>query len=201
MKLLQGVSPDSKLLDYWATPSSCLTDLEITEDQRDPQPLQPAYLNELTRLTWLSFSDQGQTDDDDDDAPVGNELDYAFELPVLKDLCVSLLADKVEIQCPQLKLLRMKGCSMDKLYLQASLEHLHLENSGLSNLTHEGFPITNLIGLTYLSFDDEADIDSEALPLMTRLHTLKCNIWVDSMPAKLPKSLQVLTLVFSIDEA
>ena len=34
--------PNSKLLDYWATLSSCLTELEVSMDPIDKQLLQPA---------------------------------------------------------------------------------------------------------------------------------------------------------------
>ena len=63
--------PESKLLDYWATLSSCLADLDITVDPTDMQLLQPAYLNELTRLTRLAFRELVHTSghEDEDDGP------------------------------------------------------------------------------------------------------------------------------------
>ena len=200
-ELLQSLParpPDSKKLDYWATLSSCLTDLDIAMDPQEPQLLQPAYLNELTRLTRLAFREEDHTSSDAQEELWSR---YAFELPELKNLCLSnLLVDTLKLQCPQLKILRIEGCAMDKLYLQASLQHVHLEDSTL-HLVHEGFPIANLIGLTYLSLNNEQDIDVEALPLMTWLHTLNFYIWDGSLPVSLPNSLRDLTLVFSSDEA
>ena len=189
--------PDSEMLDYWATLSSCLTDLDILVDPIYKQRLEPAYLNKLTRLTRLAFRESDHPSHAHDrDGP-----DYAFGLPELKDLCLSnLLADTLELQCPQLQLLRIEGCSMNSFYLQASLEHLHVEDSCV-DFVHKGFPTANLVGLTYLSLTNEYHIDLEALPLMTRLHTLNLHIWVGSLPASLPNSLQDLTLVFSTDEA
>ena len=173
-------------------------------DHRDKQhltPLQPACLNELTRLTRLSF--KGLND------PTGNPhrvdgAPYAFELPELKDLCLKCLwARHLKLQCTQLKLLQIESCAIRKLSLQASLEHLHHEDSALV-LIHKGFPITNLIGLTYLSLDGGYDTKSEAmvfqeLPLMTRLQFLELHIGMCSLPANLPSTLRDLTLFFSAD--
>ena len=160
--------------------------------------LQPAYLNALTRLTRLSLL--GPTDPTgdvhEDDGP-----HYVFELPELELLFLTCLwAGDVEMQCPQLRILRFEDCDMCKLHLQASLEQLHLDNAALS-LMHKGFPITNLLGLTYLSSDGACGDDSEAvlfqgLPLMTRLQALELHINVCSLPASLPSSLRDLTLTF-----
>ena len=189
--------PDSEVLDYWATLSSCLTDLDITVDAVYKRRLEPTFLNKLTRLTRLAFREL----DHPSHAHVKDGPHYAFELPDLRDLCLSnLLADTLELQCPQLQLLRIEGCIMDRVYLQASLEHLHVEDSCL-DFAHEGFPTANLVGLTYMSLTNENHIDLEALPLMTRLHTLNLHIWVGSLPASQPNSLRDLTLVFSIDKS
>ena len=198
-ELLQNVPvglPYSKLLDYWATLSSCLTALEVSMDPIDKQLLQPAYLNQLTRLTRLAF---GEPDDSNEE----DGFSYAFELPELKSLCLeSLWASDLHLQCPQLTHLRIVGCFIGKVYLQASLKSLHHMDS-TSRLIHEGFPITNLIGLTYLSFDGgDYDTGSEAvllqaLPLMTRLRALDLHINMCSLPATLPSSLQDLTVYFS----
>ena len=159
--------------------------------------LQPAYLNQLTRLTRLAFSEH-----DDLDAPAhqGGHPRYAFELPELKALELdNLWLEDVELQCPRLKLLRIEGCVMNKLSLEASLEDLHLGECA-PGLLHEGFPIANLIGLTNLSLGGEYETDSDAaifqrLPLMTRLRDLYLNISNFSLPANLPKGLRDLTLV------
>ena len=200
-ELLQDVpagTPNSKLLDYWATVSSCLTDSELFMDPADKQHLQPAYLNQLTRLTRLAF---GESDDSNSHEEDG--FHYAFELPELKVLSLECLwASDLRLQCPQLKHLRIVGCYIGKVYLQASLESLHHMDS-VSLVIHEGFPITNLIGLTYLSFNvSNLDITSEAvlfqgLPLMTRLRVLDLLINMCSLPASLPSSLQNLTIYFS----
>ena len=106
------------------------------------------------------------------------------------------------MQCPQLKHLRILGCAFGTLDLQASLEHLHHADSA-PLIIHEGFPITNLIGLTYLSLDgSDYDVITEAvlfqgLPLMTRLHFLHLLINMCSLPAALPNGLQNLTIIFS----
>ena len=194
--------PKSKQLDYWATLSRCLTDLEVSMGHRDKQhltPLQPAYLNELTRLTRLSFS--GLMDPNSRTHGVDGPP-YALELPELKDLRLKCLwASHLELQCTQLKRLRIESCAIGKLSLQASLKHLHHGNSALCIL-HEGFPITNLIGLTYLSLDGCTDTESEAmlfqgLPYMTRLQIMELYIGMCSLPASLPSSLRELTLFFS----
>ena len=112
------------------------------------QLLQPAYLNQLTRLTRLAFNGPF---DPDGGAHEADGPDYALELPELEVLCLDYLwAGKLELQCPQLKRLSIEDCAVRKLYLQASLEHLHHEDNELA-LIHEGFPITNLMGLTNLS--------------------------------------------------
>ena len=185
------------MLDYWATLSNCLTDLDIAVDiTEDIQLLQPAYLIELSRLTRLAID---VLDDTSGDAYDYNQIRYTLRLPQLKVLCLTnLYIDTMELHCPQLQLLRIVFCAMD-VYLQASLEHLHLEDSSLD--VHKGFPSTNLAGLTYLCIDDADGPDAEALPLMTRLHTLKFQVWqLGRLPAKLPNSLRDLTLVFSTDE-
>ena len=191
--------PDSKLLDYWATLSSCLTDLDFFMDPTDKQLLHPAYLNVLTSLTRLAFSEANDLDSHEEQAH------YMFELPELKVLCIyNLWAAALHLHCPQLTSLRIDGCAIGKLCLQASLEHLHNACSAPFSI-HEGFPITNLIGLTYLSLDVASDIHTEAvlfrgLPLMTRLRVLDLPMNT-RLPAKLPDSLQDLTLVFYSDRA
>ena len=200
-ELLQNVPvglPNSKLLDYWATLSSCLTELEVSKDPIDKQLLQPAYLNQLTRLTRLAFGEPDDSNSNEEDG-----CSYAFELPELKSLCLEFLrASDLHLQCPQLTHLRIVGCFIGKVYLQASLKRLHHMRSA-SRLIHEGFPITNLIGLTYLSFNGgDYDTESEAvlfqaLPLMTRLRALDLLINMCSLPATLPSSLQDLTVYFS----
>ena len=185
------------MLDYWATLSSCLMDLEITLDRRDPQLLQPAYLNELTRLTRLALSGVDHTGAS---AHGYDRYRYAFVLPKLKVLsltCISVNA--LELQCPQLEVLHVEGCAMNETCLQAPLQHLHLEESILC-FEPEGFPITDLAGLTYLCIDSTDGPTSEALPLMTRLHTLKLAIFSCPPPASLPNSLRDLTIVYSSDE-
>ena len=203
-KLLQGAPagpPRNKLLDYWATLSRCLTDLEVSTD---PQLLlQPAYLNELTRLTRLSLDgatpQNGQAHEDDGPH-------YAFQLPELASLHLSnLWAGILNLLCPQLTRLHIEGCAISKLYLHASLKHLHYEFSAIL-LMHKGFPITNLIGLTYLSCYASLDIDSEAvlvqgLPLMTQLQFLELQINRGKLPASLPSSLRDLTMTFSANRA
>ena len=203
-ELLQDVptgSPNSKLLDYWATVSSCLTNLEILMDPADKQHLQPAYLNQLTRLTRLAFGESADSDSHEEDG-----FHYAFELPELKMLCLGCLwASNLQLHCPQLKHLRFAGCFIGKVYLQASLESLHHMDS-VSLLIHEGFPMTNLIGLTYLSFNS-SDYDTtggtleavlfQGLPSMTRLRVLDLSISLGSLPANLPNSLQDITIFFS----
>ena len=202
-ELLQGVSAGpaySNLLDYWATPSSCLTDLEFFIDPMEQQ-LQPAYLNQLTRLTRLALTGLEDLEDPDGLALQGGYPHYAFELPELKALELdNLWLEDVELQCPRLKLLRIEGSLMKKLSLEASLEDLHLGDC-TPDLLHEGFPVVNLIGLTNLSLGGQYETDSEAalfrrLPLMTRLRALYLNISEFSLPADLPKSLRDLTLVF-----
>ena len=192
--------PNSKLMDYWATLSSCSTELDLLMDSVDRQPLQPAYLNQLTRLTRLAF---GEID------PTGNWAEafpYVFKLPVLRVLCVDCLgASNLQLQCPQLQTLRIERFSIGKLHLRASLEHLHYAEGGDFSI-HEGFPITNLLGLTYLSLDVSYDTVTEAallqgLPLMTRLHVLNMRIKTCSLPAILPGSLRDITLSFSYDKA
>ena len=187
-ELLQGVPaglPNSKLMDYWATLSSCLTELDLEMDSVDRQPLQLAYLNQLTRLTRLAF---GEAD------PTGNWAEafpYVFKLPALQVLCVDCLgADDLHLQCPQLQSLRIERFSIDKVHLHASLEHLHYADGGDFSI-HEGFPITNLIGLTYLSLDVTYDTVTEAallqgLPLMTRLRVLDMRIKSCGLSAILP---------------
>ena len=202
MQGVPGGPPDSKLLDYWATLSSCLTDLDITVDPLEMQ-LQPAYLNELIRLTQLALS---ELDGPSDLAHEGDLPHYALGLPELQVLCLSYLrVGNLELQCPQLKVLRVQDCVMSSLYLEASLEHLHFDNiiraSRAPKILHEGFPITNLDGLTYLSLDVDYDIDSQAvlfqrLPLMTQLQTLHLHINECSLPVKLPNSLRDLTVAF-----
>ena len=194
--------PDSKLLDYWATLSSCLTDLDMTVDPAEMQ-LHPAYLNELTRLTRLVFC---ELDDPGGLGHGGGWPHYALRLPELKVLCLDYLrAGNLELQCPQLKVLRIEDCVMGRLDLQASLEHLHFDNvirgSRAPKILHEGFPITNLDGLTYLNLDVDYDIKSQAvlfhrLPLMTQLQALHLHINECSLPAKLPSSLRDLTVAF-----
>ena len=185
------------MLDYWATLSSCLVDLEIPLDRRDPQLLQPAYLNELTRLTRLALSGVDHTGAF---AQGHDRYHYAFEFPKLKVLSVTgISVDTLELQCPQLEVLRVEGCAMDETRLQAPLQHLHLEESILC-FKPAGFPVTDLTGLTYLCLDGTDGPDTEALPLMTRLHTLKLDIFACGLPASLPNSLRDLTLVFSSDE-
>ena len=200
-ELLQGSPvPHSMLMDYWATLSSCLTELDLLMDPVDRQPLQPAYLNQLIRLTRLAF---GESD------PTGNwseAFQYVFKLPALKVLCVDCLgASDLQLQCPQLQTLRIEQFSIDKLHLHASLGHLHYAHGG-DFFIHEGFPITNLIGLTYLSVDVSYDTVTEAallqgLPLMTRLRILDMRIKTCSLPATLPGSLRDITLSFSYDRA
>ena len=187
------------MLDYWATLSNCLTDLDITVDiTEDMQLLLPAYLTKLSRLTRLAIDELDHTCGD---AHAENRICYTLELPELKVLCLNnLYTDTVKLQCPQLQLLRIVNCAMD-IYLQAPLEHLHLEERAL-NCVHEGFPVTNLAGLTYLCIDVADGPDAETLPLMTRLHTLNFQVWqLGRLPANLPNSLRDLTLVFSTDEA
>ena len=201
MELLYSMpAPDSKLLDYWATLSSCLTDLDLSMDSVDKQLLHPAYLNVLTRLTRLAFGEANDSDSHEEEAH------YAFELPELKVLCIyNLWAAALDLHCPQLISLRVDGCAIGKLCLQAyALEHLHNACSA-PFFIHEGFPITNLIGLTYLSLDVASDIETEAvlfrgLPLMTRLRVLDLPMNT-RLPAKLPDSLRDLTLVFCSDKA
>ena len=199
-ELLQGVSAgpaNSKLLDYWATLSSCLTDLEFLINPMEKQ-LQPAYLNQLTRLTRLAFS---ELLDPEGHAHQGAWPHYVFKLPELKALELdSVWLGDLELQCPQLKLLRIEGSLMEKLSLQASLEDLHLDNC-TPDFLHEGFPNTNLIGLTYLSLGGVYQTGSEAalfqwLPLMTELRALYLSISKFSLPAELPKTLRDLTLIF-----
>ena len=205
-ELLQGVPaglPDSKLLDYWATLSSCLTGLDLNVDRSDLSLLQPAYLKELTRLTWLSFYEEA---DDIDDADQVLWPHYAFEFPELKHLDFSnLRAGNVDMQCPQLCLLSIQDCIMGKLHIQASLKDLCLSHSTYV-LLHEGFPMSNLSGLTCLRLVGNDDFNSEAaifrrLPLMTALQDLHLGINLCSLPATLPKSLRNLTLSFSSDGA
>ena len=199
-KLLQGVSAGpaySNLLDYWATLSSCLTDLEFVINPMEQQ-LQPVYLNQLTRLTRLAFSEVPDPEDLAHERPFPS---YAFELPELKALELDdVWLEDVKLYCPQLKLLHIQGSLMEKLSLQASLEDLHLDNC-TPDLLHEGFPIANLIDLTYLSLGGAYWTDSEAalyqrLPLMAQLRYLYLSISKFSLPATLPNTLRDLTLVF-----
>ena len=199
-EFLQGVpmgSPDSKLLDYWATMSSCLTDLEVSMNPSDKRLLQPAYLNELTRLTRLVFGEDGSLGSNTD------QLRYAFQLPELKVLDLEgLWASDLELRCSQLRSLHVECCTIGKLYLQASLEYLHNDFSNPIVL-HEGFPVSNLIGLTYLHLEDDDAMEMEAvlfhgLPLMSRLRILSLSIHTCSLPASLPRSLQKFTLGFGI---
>ena len=194
--------PDSKLLDYWATLSSCLTSLDLNVDRLSPPLLQPAYLKELTRLTRLSFCEENSTSDDVDEE---EWLDYAFEFPELKVLDFSNVWAGSTMQCPQLYHLSVDDCNMGKLHIQASLKFLNLSDSTFV-LLHEGFPMSNLSGLTYLRLNGNYDINSEAvifqqLPLMTLLQVLFLGIDLCSLPAKLPSSLRDLILVFSTDRA
>ena len=197
---MPAMPPKPKLLDYWATLSKCLTDLEVTIDPRNEQQLlQPAYLNELTRLTRLAFN---RPVDQDDYVHEADGPHYALELPELEVMCLGYLwAGKLELQCPQLKRLSIEDCAVRKLYLQASLEHLHHEDNALA-LIHESFPIINLVGLIYLSLSGIYDGNSKAelfraLPLMTRLSALDLHINRGGLPANLPNSLRGLTLVFN----
>ena len=201
MDFLQGLPtgpPNSELLDYWATMSSCLTDLQIAMSARDMQLLQPAYLNELTRLTRLEFGEEKSLDSHE------NGVHYAFELPELKVLELKgVSASNLEFQCWQLRVLSIECCTIGKLHLQASLEHLHHELS-TPILLHAGFPVTNLIGLTYLHLEDDGDKEAEAvllhgLPLMSWLRILYLTIHKCSLPASLPSSLQEFSLDFSDD--
>ena len=195
--------PDSKLLDYWATLSSCLMGLDVNVDRSDLSLLQPAYLKELTRLTWLSIYEELDVSDEADP-----ELwpHYALEFPELKDLNLdSLRAGNMELQCPQLCILSMQDCIVGELRIQASLKDLCLSNSTYV-LLHEGFPMSNLSGLTRLRFDGNEGISPEAaifeqLPLMTQLQALHLGIHLCSLPANLPSSLRDLTLAFSTDRA
>ena len=202
-ELLQGVPaglPRSKVMDYWATLSSCLTELHILMDPVDRQPLQPSYLNQLTRLTRLEF---GASDPNGDWTEA---FQYAFKLPALQVLCVDCLgASDLQLQCPQLQTLRIERFSIGKLHLRASLEHLHYADGGDFSI-HEGFPITNLTGLTYLSLDVSYDTVTEAallqgLPLMIGLHVLDMRIGSCGLPAILPGSLRDITLSFSYHKA
>ena len=164
---------------------------------RDKRLLQPAYLNELTRLTRLEFGEEGSLDSHEAGAH------YAFKLPELRNLILrGLCAGNLELQCLQLEVLHIEYCTIGKLHLQASLEHLHHECSA-PILLHEGFPVTNLIGLTYLSLEDDGNKEAEpvlfqGLPLMSRLRILYLSIHTCSLPASLPSSLQDFTLDFSI---
>ena len=192
--------PNPKLLDYWATLSRCLTHLEVSMDPTDKQQLlQPAYLNQLTRLTRLAFN---RPIDPDGDAHEADGPHYALELPELEVLRLGYLwAGKLELQCPQLKRLTIEDCAVRKLHLQASLEHLHHGDNALA-LIHESFPITNLMGLTHLSLSGRYDSNSraelfQALPLMTRLNTLDLCINRGGLPGSLPSSLQHVTLTFN----
>ena len=205
-ELLHGLptgSPNSKLLDYWATLSSCLTDLSFLVDPADKQLLQPTYLNQLNHLTKLTRLAFGESDPSRDWTEV---FHYALELPELKVLCIkSLGASNLQLQCPQLKILRIESFIIRKLHLQASLERLHLAEGGDFSI-HEGFPIANLIGLTYLSLHVSYDIVKEAalfqgLTLMTQLRILDMGINMCSLPATLPSSLQDVTLSFSYNRA
>ena len=198
-ELLQGVSAGpaySNLTDYWATLSSCLTDLEFFVDPTEQQ-LQPAYLNQLSRLTRLAFF---EAFDPEGLAHQRAHPRYAFALPELKALELdNIWLRDVELQCPRLKLLRIEASRMEKLSLEAPLEDLHLDNCS-PNILHEGFPIANLFGLTNLSLGVQYRTDSDAalfqrLPLMTRLRSLYLNIKF-SLPANLPKSLRDLTLFY-----
>ena len=161
--------PKPKLLDYWATLSRSLTDLEVTMDPTEEQQLlQPAYLNELTRLTRLAFN---RPVDADEYVHEADGPHYALELPELEVLCLGYLwAGKLELQCPQLRRLSIEDCAVRKLYLQASLEHLHHEENALA-LIHESFPVTNLTGLIYLSlngiYDSNSGVDAKC-PLPAR---------------------------------
>ena len=199
MELLKGVPtdpPDSKLIDYWATLSSCLTGLSISIDPADKQLLQPIYLNQLTSLTRLELGESGPISD------WADEFHYALKLPALKVLCVDCLkASNLQLQCPQLKTVHIESFISARLHLQASLKHLHYAKGGEFSI-HEGFPITNLIGLTCLSLRVTYDIDtgaalSQALPLMTRLRILNMVINMCSLPVTLPSSLRDVTLRFS----
>ena len=204
-ELLQGVParpPDSKLLDYWATLSSCLTNLDLEVD-RSHSPLQPAYLKELTGLTRLSFHERNDTIDDADEE---EWPDYAFEFPVLKLLEFGYLqVGSMNMQCPQLYNLSIKDCIMGKLHIQASLKDLYISDSTYA-LLHEGFPMSNLSGVTNLRLDGNHDIGSEAglfqrLPLMTLLQILHLGVGQCKLPANLPSSLRDLTIVFNTDRA
>ena len=205
-ELLQGVPaglPDSKLLDYWATLSSCLTGLDLNVDRSDSSLLQPAYLKELTRLTWLSFYEEADIVDDADQVLWPN---YAFEFPELIDLDFSnIQSGDMDLKCPQLCILSMQDCIMGKLHIQASLKDLCLSDSTCV-LLHEGFPMSNLSGLTRLRLDGNMNTNSEAfifqqLPVMTLLQFLHLGINLCSLPPKLPSSLRDLTLVFRTDRA
>ena len=160
-EILQGVSAGpaySNLLDYWATLSSCLTDLELFIDPTEQQ-LQPAYLNQLSRLTRLAFYEAFTPEGLAHQRPHPR---YAFALPELKALELdNIWLGDVELQCPRLKLLRIEASLMEKLSLEASLEDLHLDNRS-PNILHEGFPIANLIGLTNLSLGGQYRTDSDA---------------------------------------
>ena len=110
---------------------------------------------------------------------------------------------QLQLQCPQLQTLRIERFIIGKLHLHASLEHLHYAEGG-DFFVHEGFPITNLIGLTYLSLNVSYDTVTEAallqgLPLMTQLRVLDMCIKMCSLPATLPASLRDVTLGFSWD--
>ena len=205
-ELLQGVPaglPDSKLLDYWATLSSCLTGLDLNVDRSDATLLQPAYLKELTRLTWLSFYEEA---DFIDNAEQQLWPPYAFEFPGLIDLDLSnLRSGDMDLKCPQLCILSIQDCIMGQLRIQASLKDLCLSDSTYV-LLREGFPMSNLSGLTRLRLDGNKDTNSEAfifqqLPLMTLLQFLHLGINLCSLPSKLPGSLRDLTLLFRTDRA
>ena len=163
---------------------------------RDKRLLQPAYLNALTQLTRLEFGEESDLDNQE------NGAHYAFELPELKVLELrGLCAGDLDLQCSQLKVLSIECCTIGKLHLQASLQHLHHELSA-PILLHEGFPVSNLIGLDFLHLEDDGHKEAEAvlfqgLPLMSRLRILSLSIHTCSLPTSLPSSLQDFTLYFS----
>ena len=194
--LLLKETPAEFVRHYWASLSSCLTDLSICfgDPSNCERVLETELLNQLARLSKLEFEGNDRDRSNDEAHALG------LALPELKALHISRVKGmSISLNCPRLTDLQIADCSPSgQVSLQAALQRMRFDTTSGFAL-HEGFPLSNLLRLTCLkvncSFESEHDL-FQGLTLMLQLETLELVINKCRLPDRLPRHLREVALRF-----
>lgn len=200
--------PPRGLDNLWATCSSSFVELSIVIYASDTNVC-IAAANQLKALNSLDICVHPRSylpeDDGLPDQIYFSEIEsrsYIIDLPGLKSLSLtSLDVIDVTLVCPSLRSLTLTRCDIrGRLSLQASLEHVCCEGCSTFGI-HEGFPVSNLLGLTCLQIHMPCCMNRDELysilPRMSKLRALDMLFRESGLPWPLPASLKAIRYYFA----